>query len=253
MGNDRTPPGRLYSPGVASLDPPKPQTPTAQPSGPLSGPTMAEVLADLREYHGPPEPRHSDGPLAELILTILSQNTSDLNTERAFACLWSAFGSWDTIVAAPASAIADAIRSGGLAEIKGPRIKAVLEAIQRDRGELSLDFLSQLPVDDARTYLTSLKGVGPKTAACVLLFALGMPAMPVDTHVHRVSKRLGLIGPRVSAEAAHQILEMSIPPDQMYDAHMLVIRHGRVLCKALRPRCDACPLSVSCPQVGVDP
>lgn len=213
---------------------------------------MADVLAVLWEHYGPPDPRHSDGPLAELILTILSQNTSDQNTERAFASLWSAFGSWDEIVVGPASAIADAIRSGGLAEIKGPRIKAVLEAIQQDRGALSLDFLAQLPVDDARSYLTSLKGVGPKTAACVLLFALGMPAMPVDTHVHRVSKRLGLIGPKVSAEAAHQLLESSIPPGQMYDAHMLLIRHGRVLCKALRPRCEACPLTASCPKVGVE-
>jgi endonuclease-3 len=237
---------------VASLEAPKHHTPAAQPSGPASGPTVAEVLAVLRDHYGPPEPRHSDGPLAELILTILSQNTSDLNTERAFASLWSTFGSWTMIVAAPASAIADAIRSGGLAEIKGPRIKSVLEAIHRDRGELSLDFLGQLPVNDARTYLTSLKGVGPKTAACVLLFALGMPAMPVDTHVHRVSKRLGLIGPKVGAEAAHQLLEASIPPEQMYDAHMLLIRHGRVLCKALRPRCDTCPLADSCPKIGVE-
>lgn len=252
-----TRPPRLYSPGVTSLEPPKTQTPTSQPSGSptnlLAGPTVDDVLAVLRAYYGPPDPRHSDGPLAELILTILSQNTSDLNTERAFASLWATFGSWEQIVAAPASAITDAIRSGGLAEIKGPRIKAVLEAIQRDRSQLSLDFLSQLPVHEARAYLTSLKGVGPKTAACVLLFALGMPAMPVDTHVHRVSKRLGLIGPKVSAEAAHQLLESLIAPAQMYDAHMLLIRHGRVLCRALRPRCEACPLTANCPKVGVEP
>ena len=209
-------------------------------------------MAVLRAHYGTPEPRRTDGPLAELILTILSQNTSDANTDRAFAGLWSTFGSWEAIVAAPAPAIADAIRSGGLAEIKAPRIRGVLEAIQRDRGDLSIDFLRQLPVEEARAYLTSLKGVGPKTAACVLLFALEMPAMPVDTHVHRVSKRLGLIGPKVSAAAAHHVLEASIPPDQMFDAHMLLIRHGRVLCKALRPRCSECPLNAVCPKVGVD-
>ena len=222
------------------------------PPGAHAGPSVAEVLATLRAQYGTPEPRHSDGPLAELILTILSQNTSDVNTDRAFASLWSTFGSWEAIVQAPVPAVAEAIRSGGLAEIKAPRIKGVLEAIQHDRGDLSLDFLGTLPVNDARAYLTALSGVGPKTAACVLLFALGMPAMPVDTHVHRVSKRLGLIGPRVSAEAAHQLLEASIPPAQMYDAHMLLIRHGRVVCKALRPRCGECPLTATCPKVGVE-
>jgi endonuclease-3 len=214
-------------------------------------PTPAEVLARLRTYYGSPEPRQSDGPLAELVQTILSQNTSDVNTERAFASLWSRFGDWQAILAAPTSTVADAIRSGGLAEIKAPRIKGVLESIQGDRGTLSLDFLAGLPLDEARSYLTSLGGVGPKTAACVLLFALGMPALPVDTHVHRVSKRLGLIGEKISAEAAHRLLEAAIPPADMFDAHMLLIRHGRVTCKALRPRCNACPLGEICPRVGL--
>ncbi len=214
-------------------------------------PTPELVIERLREHYGKPAPRHSDGPLAELIQTILSQNTSDVNTERAFASLWARFGGWEAIRAAPAPEIADAIRSGGLAQVKAPRIKAVLEAIERDRGELCLDFLGSLPLADARAYLTSLGGVGPKTAACVLLFALGMPALPVDTHVHRVSKRLGLIGPTVSAEAAHSLLEAAILPAEMYDAHMLLIRHGRMTCKALLPRCDACPLAEVCPRVGV--
>jgi endonuclease III len=223
------------------------------PPPPASGQaTPAEVLARLRAYYGKPEPRSSDGPLAELVQTILSQNTSDVNTERAFASLWARFGAWQPILEAPTSEVADAIRSGGLAEIKAPRIQGVLAAIQQDRGELSLDFLATLPLDDARTYLTSLNGVGPKTAACVLLFALGMPALPVDTHVHRVSKRLGLIGEKVNAEAAHRLLESAIPPDQMFDAHMLLIRHGREICKALRPRCRTCPLEDRCPKVGVD-
>lgn len=209
------------------------------------------TIERLRVYYGSPAPRQSDGPLAELIQTILSQNTSDVNTERAFASLWAHFGGWDAIRTAPASEIAEAIRSGGLAQVKAPRIKAVLESIWQDRGEMSLDFLGDLPLDEARTYLTSLGGVGPKTAACVLLFALGMPALPVDTHVHRVSKRLGLIGPTVSAEAAHRLLEATIPASQLFDAHMLLIRHGRVICKALRPRCESCPLTDLCPKVGV--
>jgi endonuclease III len=235
---------------VPISDPAPEPAPEPEPAS-VPAPTPAEVLARLRVYYGSPEPRRSDGPLAELVQTILSQNTSDVNTERAFASLWSRFGDWQAIAAAPTSAIADAIRSGGLAEIKAPRIKGVLEAIQRDRGTLSLDFLAELPLDEARAYLTSLGGVGPKTAACVLLFALGMPALPVDTHVHRVSKRLGLIGERISAEAAHRLLESAIPPAEMYDAHMLLIRHGRVICKALRPRCEVCPLGDVCPKVGV--
>jgi endonuclease-3 len=219
---------------------------------PLSGQaTPAEVLARLRAYYGSPEPRHSDGALAELVQTILSQNTSDVNTERAFGRLWSRFGGWEAILAAPTPAVADAIRSGGLAEIKAPRIKGVLAAVKQDRGELDLEFLAELSLEEARAYLTSLGGVGPKTAACVLLFALGMPALPVDTHVHRVSKRLGLIGERISAEAAHRLLEAAIPPAEMFNAHMLLIRHGRVICKALRPRCETCPLEDVCPKVGV--
>jgi endonuclease-3 len=231
--------------------PNKARPPSPPPSGQAGRAEPAEVLARLRAYYGTPEPRRSDGALAELVQTILSQNTSDVNTERAFASLWAHFGEWEAILAAPTSAVADAIRSGGLAEIKAPRIRGVLAAIKRDRGELDLEFLADLPLDEARGYLTSLGGVGPKTAACVLLFALGMPALPVDTHVHRVSKRLGLIGERTSAEAAHRLLEAAIPPDQMFDAHMLLIRHGRVICKALRPRCEACPLAAICPKVGI--
>ena len=214
--------------------------------------TPTEVLDTLRDFYGTPERGLSGDALTQLVQTILSQNTSDVNTERAFAGLWARFGAWQPILEAPTSEVADAIRSGGLAEIKAPRIQGVLAAIQQDRGELSLDFLATLPLDEARTYLTSLNGVGPKTAACVLLFALGMPALPVDTHVHRVIKRLGLIGEKINAEAAHRLLESAIPSDQMFDAHMLLIRHGRVICKALRPRCGACPLEERCPKVGVD-
>jgi endonuclease-3 len=215
-------------------------------------PSAALVLARLRKHYGAPAPRPPNDPLAELVQTILSQHTSDVNTDRAFASLWSTFGSWEAIRTAPVGRVADAIRSGGLAEVKAPRIVGVLEAIRRDRGELSLDFLRDLDVEEGRRYLTALGGVGPKTAACVLLFACDKPALPVDTHVFRVSRRLGLIGPRAGVAQAHRALEAIVPPAEDYAFHMLLIRHGRETCKALRPRCPTCPLDDVCPKVGVE-
>ena len=141
-------------------------------------PSAALVLARLRDYYGAPAFRPPNDPLAELVQTILSQHTSDVNTDRAFASLWATFGSWGAIRTAPVARVADAIRSGGLAEVKAPRIIGVLDAIWRDRGELSLDFLRGLDVEEGRRYLTALGGVGPKTAACVLLFACDKPALP---------------------------------------------------------------------------
>jgi endonuclease-3 len=214
--------------------------------------SVAHVIDRLRQHYGSPEPRRPIDPLDELVATILSQHTSDLNTERAFAGLMATFGSWEAVRAAPTSSIADAIRSGGLAEVKAPRIKAVLETIWEERHHLSLDFLRHLDVEEGRAYLTALGGVGPKTAACVLLFSLGKPALPVDTHVFRVSRRLGLIGPKVNAERAHRDLEQAVPAADVYDFHMLLIRHGRQTCKAIRPRCSACPLDAICPKVGVE-
>ncbi len=214
-------------------------------------PTVGVVLDRLREQYGAPAPRRPNDPLAELVATILSQHTSDTNTARAFACLTTTFGSWETVAGAPVSAVVDAIRSGGLAQVKAPRIQQVLRTIREQHGTYSLDFLRELPVSEARAYLTALSGVGPKTAACVLLFACGMPALPVDTHVHRVSKRLGLIGPRVGEAAAHRELEAIVPAADVFDFHMLLIRHGRATCKAVRPRCDACPLADVCPKLGV--
>ena len=214
-------------------------------------PSSSAVLARLRAHYGAPAPHQSEDPLAELVQTILSQHTSDVNTARAYASLRANLGSWEAIRAAPTAAIADAIRAGGLAEVKAPRIKAALESIWQEHGALSLDFLRDLDVEAGRHYLTTLEGVGPKTAACVLLFALGKPALPVDTHVFRVSRRLGLIGPRTPAARAHLELEPELPPSDVYDFHVLLIRHGRQLCKALHPRCAACPLADVCPRVGV--
>ncbi len=217
-----------------------------------SGATSIEtVLSRLRAYYGDPAPRTPGDPLDELIATILSQHTSDVNTARAFASLKARFPTWDEAVEAPTEAVADAIRSGGLARIKAPRIQSVLETIHERRGEFSLRFLTELPVAEAREWLTSLEGVGPKTAACVLLFACAMPALPVDTHVHRVCKRLGLIGPKVGEAAAHRVLESIVPAGEVYAFHMLLIGHGRAICKAPRPRCEACPLADVCPKVGV--
>src|SRR5436190_2608261 len=181
-------------------------------------------------------------PLDELIGTILSQNTSDVNSGRAYARLRAFYPSWEEVLDTSDDELYEAIKPAGLGRIKAPRIKNTLREVLKRRGELKLDFLEQLPLEESKRWLTSLDGIGPKTAACVLLFALGQPALPVDTHVYRVSRRLGLIGERISAEAAHRLLEAEIPSGEMFNAHMLLIRHGRVICKALRPRCDSCPL-----------
>ncbi|MDP8921858.1 MAG: endonuclease III [Chloroflexota bacterium] len=216
-------------------------------------PTVALVLDRLRDYYGEPAPRVPTDPLDELIATILSQHTSDTNTERAFASLKARFAGWEDVAAAPVAAVADAIRSGGLAQVKAPRILRVLRTIRERRGGYSLAFLNDLSVAEAREWLTSLDGVGPKTAACVLLFACGLPALPVDTHVHRVSRRLGLIGPKVGEAAAHRDLEAIVPAGDVYAFHMLLIRHGRTICKAPRPRCAVCPLDDVCPKIGLGP
>lgn len=143
--------------------------------------------------------------------------------------------------------IAAAIKSGGLGNVKAPRLKAVVREIGARRGELSLDFLAELPLEEAKAWLRSLPGVGPKTAACVLLFALGRPALPVDTHVARVAKRLGLIPERASAENAHGLLEAMLSPEQVYPFHVLLVEHGRRTCAARRPACPRCALLERCP------
>ena len=206
-----------------------------------------DVMELLGQRYGPFkwEPRYD--PTSELVGTILSQHTSDVNSGRAFKNLLDRFKSFEAIAAADVEKIEEAIRPAGLFRIKAPRIKAVLNEILEDVGSLDLSFLREMPLDEAKAWLKKLNGIGPKTAAIVLCFAFGMPAMPVDTHIHRVSKRLGFIGPKVSADQAHDILESKVPPEDVFAFHMYLINHGRQVCKALRPRCDQCVLAWGCP------
>ncbi len=211
----------------------------------LRAQTMAAYQALLAHY-GEPALKERRDPLSELIVTILSQNTADVNTERAWRRLGERFGSWEDVLAAPVDEVAAAIQVAGLSRIKAPRIQAILRGLE-ERGSLSLDFLAAMPAAEARQYLTSLYGVGHKTAACVLLFSLHKPALPVDTHVLRVSQRLGLVPQKASADKANALLEALVPEELYYPFHLLFIQHGRTLCKAQRPLCPSCPLTDRCP------
>ncbi|MGC8836972.1 MAG: endonuclease III domain-containing protein [Anaerolineae bacterium] len=204
-----------------------------------------DVHRRLLEAYGEPKPRPSD-PIGTLVSTILSQNTNDRLRDQAFRRLRERFPTWEAVRDAPVEEIARAVQVSGLGAQKAQRIKAALERITEERGTLSLDFLQEMPLEEARRWLTSFNGVGPKTAAIVLLFALGMPAFPVDTHVHRVSKRLGLIPSRASREKAHGILEALLPPATYYPFHINIIRHGRAVCGARRPQCERCILRDLC-------
>ncbi len=185
-------------------------------------------------------------PVDELIGTILSQNTSDVNSGRAFELLRKHYPSWQDVIEAPVTEVAETIRSAGLSEIKAPRIQNALRAIRETCGSFDLSSLRELPVDEARAWLTSLHGVGPKTASVVLLFSLKMPAMPVDTHVHRVSLRLGLVPPKTSAPKTSEMLEAMLSAEDYYTFHLNMIEHGRQVCKARHPRHDACTLAPLC-------
>ena len=209
--------------------------------------TSRDALLMLEAEQGPVEWEPRFDAVSELVFTILSQHNSDVNALRAYDSLSDAFGSWEHVADADPDDIARIIWNGGLSRIKAPRIKAVLQDIRERRGSLDLDFLGEMPLEDAKQWLRELPGVGPKTAAIVLSFALGMPAMPVDTHIHRVSRRLGLIGPKVTADQAHDILESSVSPEQVFAFHVHLIAHGRQVCRARRPLCDRCVLSKDCP------
>ena len=205
-----------------------------------------EVYAGLREVYGEPLWRVHLDPISELVSTILSQNTNDVNRDRAFESLRARFPTWEAVCDADLDEVKEAIRIAGLANHKGPAIQRALRHILEQRGDLSLDFLVDLPIEEAKAWLVAIKGVGPKTAAIVLLFSLGLPAFPVDTHVHRVTGRLGLIGPKVTREKAHVVLEKLLPAELYYPFHLNVIRHGREVCAARKPRCEACMLTGLC-------
>jgi endonuclease-3 len=200
----------------------------------------------LLDVYGEPEWRRPLPPLDELISTILSQNTNDRNRDRAFDALQARFPSWEAVRDAPLEAVIEAIRPAGLANQKARRIQEVLREITRLRGALELDFLQDLPLEEARSWLMQFKGVGPKTAAIVLLFSLGRPAFPVDTHIYRVSGRIGLRPAEMTVEETHAWLESLLPPETWYAAHLNLIRLGREVCQARRPQCDCCPIREFC-------
>ena len=182
----------------------------------------------------------------ELVSTILSQNTNDVNRDRAFEALRAKFPTWEAVRDARERDVMDAIRPAGLANQKGPRIQQVLKEITRERGSLDLQFLADLPVEDARAWLTKFNGVGPKTAAIVLCFSLNRPAFPVDTHVYRVTGRIGLRPEKMTVEQAHPHLESIFPPETYYAAHLNIIRLGREVCNARKPMCPQCPVKHLC-------
>jgi len=219
-------------------------TEQAEPSS--SREVAAEVHRRLLAAYGAPTWRPHYAPLDELILTFLSQNTSDINSGRAFAALKARYPTWQAVLDAPVAELAETIRSGGLAQRKAPRIQAALRRIQAERGELSLDFLADLPVEEAQRWLTSLDGVGHKTASIVLLFCFNKAAFPVDTHVGRVTRRLGLAAPRATEAQIKQIWEALAPAEWFYPLHLNLIQHGRRVCRARQPRCAQCVLADIC-------
>ena len=205
-----------------------------------------KVHEKLIEFYGEPIWRDPMPPVHELVCTILSQNTNDVNRDRAFNLLRAKFPTWEEVRDAQTKDVIEAIRPAGLANQKGPRIQQVLKAITEERGNLDLSFLKKMPVDEARAWLTKFNGVGPKTAAIVLCFSLGMPAFPVDTHVYRVTGRIGLRSEKMTVEQAHPHLESLFPPETYYAAHLNIIRLGREICTARKAMCEKCPLVKLC-------
>jgi endonuclease III len=197
----------------------------------------------LRAAYGRPVLRPHRAPVDELVLTVLSQNTNDRNRDVAYMRLRERFDSWDAVRDAPIEEVEEAIRPGGLAPTKSVRIKQILEALDGD----DLEWMADAPMEQGRARLLELPGVGRKTAACVLLFAYGIPDVPVDTHVGRVGTRLGLFRPGAPSDELHDEALRFVAPEDAYEFHVLLIRHGRRTCVARRPRCEECPLLSLCP------
>ncbi len=207
---------------------------------------IPRILRRLERCYGPVEPPEQLPVLDELISTILSQATTDSNSGAAFTELRARFRDWNAVRTARVEKVADAIHVAGLSNQKAPRIQQILQRLNDERGELSLEFLHASSLADAVAFLRSFPGVGPKTAACVLLFACRKPILPVDTHVHRVSQRLGLIGEKTTEAGAHVELARLVPSDRVLDFHIQLIRHGRAVCSAKKPHCTACVLLDRC-------
>jgi endonuclease-3 len=209
-------------------------------------PSKRRVLAirdRLREMYGVPVNEPNRRPIDELVLTILSQHTNDRNSRRAFKLLKEAFPTWEEVRDAPVAAVEEAIRPGGLARQKAPRIQAILRELGE---EPNLGWTETAPIEESRDYLLSLPGVGRKTAACVLIFSWGLPEIPVDVHIFRVGGRLGLFPAKASFERAHDEMLAIVPPEDAYELHVNLIRHGRTLCRP-KPRCGECELRRMCP------
>lgn len=221
---------------------PDPETPPAAEND-----RIGRIMERLEALYGVPDWTPRQDPLDELVHCILSQNTSDANSFRAFDQLKRRYPTMQEVMGAPVTELANTIRSGGLADTKAPRIQHVLRYLLEERGELSLGFLSDMSDEDARAWLRSLPGVGPKTAGIVLCFAMGRPVLPVDTHVFRVSWRLGLIEKKIGEAKAHDALQAMIRPEMTFRFHVALITHGRQVCKAITPLCSLCPLTDLCP------
>ncbi len=206
-----------------------------------------EVAMRLTDLYGE-VPFSSKDPMSMLVEILLSHRTYDAQTDAAYDNLLKHFGSWEVVRDAPTAEVQETIANVNFPEVKAPRIQAVMRQITEERGELSLDFLCSMPVEEAAAWLNRFEGVGPKTTACVLLFSCRLPILPVDTHVHRVSIRLGLIGKKVSADAAHTLLQALLPNEArgIYNFHKALLRHGQRICVYDRPRCNRCVLNELC-------
>jgi endonuclease III len=214
--------------------------------GPNTPESVPYVIQNLKAVYGEPTLRRGLDPLDVLIQTILSQSTTNANSDRAFQNLKRRFPDWESASRARVSSIETAIRSGGLARQKSARIKELLNEMRRRRGSLDLSFLKKAPLEDAKQFLASFKGVGPKTVACTLLFACNQPVFPIDTHIFRIARRLGLIPERCSDEEAHSQMGRMIPRKRYYEVHINLIRHGRRVCRPSDPLCEQCCLVDYC-------
>lgn len=207
--------------------------------------TYRKIAPLLEEKYGRKHWKRHDG-MDELISCILSQSTTDANRDRGFEALKAQYPTWEQVHHAPEGELVETIRPAGLANSKAPYIQGSLEGIFEERGEYNIDFIEEMPVEEAKDWLQKLPGVGPKTAAIVLCFGYNRPAFPVDTHVHRVGKRIGLLPPKISANKAHEHMEQIVPPEEYYAFHLQLIYHGRAICKARSPKCEECPIQQYC-------